>query len=144
MFELVREHWALVAASVLLTALVLQAIFAAVGRSAGAHLRRGLQELEQKRRAARAARRRADRARRRCARLEAKAASVRPIRLEEARAALSDSEALLKIAHDQVLVAENQVRRVIVEQFPPAKQEKLRARHKVSAAPSDKPFTFQG
>ncbi len=144
MLELVRENWALVAASVVLTALVLQAILVAVSRSAGAELRRRLQELEHRRRDARAARRRADRARRRCARLEAKSASVRPVRLEEARAALSDSEALLKIAHDQVLVAENRVRRVIVEQFPPAKQEKLRARYKVNATPSDKPFTFQG
>ncbi len=144
MLELVRENWALVAASVVVTALVLPALVVALGRSAGAQLRRGMQALEQKRRDARAARRSADRARRRCARLESKAASVRPIRLEEARNALSDSEALLKIAHDQVLVAENQVRRVIVEQFPPAKQQKLRARYKVSATPSDKPFTFQG
>ncbi len=144
MFELVRENWALVAASVVIWALVIQAIFSLVRRSSGAQLRRALSELEHKRSDARSAHRRANRARRRCERLEARLASVRPVRLEEARNALSDGEALLKIANDQVLVAENKVRRVIVEQFPPAKQEKLRVRHKVSATPSDKPFTFQG
>ena len=144
MIEVVRENWALVGASILIWALILQAIIVAVGRSAGAQLRRAIHELQKKRHDAVAAQRKAKRARRQCERLEGKLQSVRPVRLEEARNTLSDSEALLKIANDQVLVAENHVRRIIVEQFPPSRQEKLRARYKVSATPGDKPFTFQG
>jgi len=144
MIERVVENWALIAASVLITALVLQAAFVMGSRSPSAQLRRASSNLQEKRKIAARAKRKADRARNTCMRLERKAQAVRPIKLEEARATLSDCEALLKIAHDQVLVAENQVRRVIVEQFPPAKQAGLRRRYNVGESPGDKPFTFKG
>ena len=144
MIERVIDNWALVAASVLVTALVVQAIFVVASRSPAARLRRAWSKLQERRQAAKAAARKAGRASRACARLQAKARSVRPVKLEQAQTALSDCEALLKIANDQVLVAENHVRRIIVEQFPPAKQARLRARYQVSESPGDKPFTFQG
>jgi len=137
MLELLRDHWALVAGSVLLTALVLQAILIRAGRTPAAQLRRALHELEAKRQNGRRVMRRLRRARRRCEHLERRVQSVRPIRLEQARNELSDSEALLKIERNQVMVAENHVRRIIVEQFPPSRQAKLRKRCRVEEAPSD-------
>lgn len=137
-----REYWALVAASVLIVAVVLQALWQMYARSPGALLRRGLRELRNRRQERTALARRARRAKRRLQRMQGKTQSVRPVRLAAARDDLSDAESLVKIAHDQVLVAENHVRRIIVEQFPPDKQEKLRARFRVDAAASNKPFTF--
>ncbi len=142
MLDRVVENWALIAASILVAALVLQAAFIAASRTPAARLRRAHGELLDRRRDARKALRRANRARRRCERLEGKSQSVRPAKLEEARGALSDSEALLKIARDQVLVAENRVRQVIVEHYPPSRQDKLRARYRVGETDRDKPFSF--
>jgi hypothetical protein len=140
--DLVLENWALVAASVIITALVLQALFVLGSRTPRAMLRRAWGELQAKRHDAAKALRRANRARRQCERLEGRSQSVRPIKLEESRAALSDNEALLNIARDRVLVAENHVRRVIVEHFPPTKHDKLRARYRLGDVPGEKPFTF--
>lgn len=142
MFAGLEEYWALAVASVLITALALQALWRMHSRSPRALLRRALHELDDKRRQRAAALRRARSARRRCESLETRSRSIRPVKLAEARDGLSDAEALLKIAHDQVLVAENHVRRVIVDQFPPNRQEKLRLRYRVDAAASNKPFTF--
>ena len=54
---------------------------------------------------------------------------MKPRRLEEAAGAVQDAEALLKIAGDKVLIAENHVRRIIVEEFPPKHHERMRSRY---------------
>lgn len=79
---------------------------------------------------------------RKCERLQERADKVKPRHVEEARGELTDARALAKIAHDQTLIAENHVRRVIVEEFPPARQARLRARYRVGDEPTKKPFTF--
>ena len=73
-------------------------------------------------------------------RLEARSDSVRPSRLQEASEAVEDARALAKIAHDQLLVAENLLRKVIVEEFPPRRHESMRQRYLRSDEERGKPF----
>ena len=78
----------------------------------------------------------------RLAGLERKAESVRPRRLEETAEAVQDARALLKIAGDQVLVAENHVRKIIIEEFPPKRHERMRSRYLPRERAKCKPFSF--
>ena len=55
---------------------------------------------------------------------------------------MQDAEALLKIASDQVLIAENHVRKIIVEEFPPKHHERLRRRYLPGEGDDGKPFSF--
>jgi hypothetical protein len=72
--------------------------------------------------------------------LESRSDSVRPSRLQEASEAVEDARALAKIAHDQLLVAENLLRKVIVEEFPPRRHESMRRRYLRSDEERGKPF----
>ena len=67
---------------------------------------------------------------------------MKPSRLQAAREAVQDAEALLKIAEDQVLIAENQVRKIIVEEFPPKRHERMRRKYLPEEPENGKPFTF--
>jgi hypothetical protein len=78
----------------------------------------------------------------RLAGLEKKAESVKPRRLEETAGAVQDAKALLKIAGDQVLVAENHVRKIIVEEFPPKCHERMRSRYLPRERTDAKPFSI--
>lgn len=71
-----------------------------------------------------------------------KAEKIRPSELQAAKEALQDARALQKIAEDRLMVAENHVRRIIHEEFPPVKQQKLRARYLPEALPERRPFSF--
>ena len=56
------------------------------------------------------------------------------------REAVEDARALAKIAHDQLLVAENMLRKVIVEEFPPRRHEPLRRRYLRSDEERSRPY----
>lgn len=88
--------------------------------------------------AARAKRRRAlrdaKRAAARLTRAEERAERIPPRQLEALRGQSSDASALLKIATDQVMVAANRLRQVIVEDFPPAQHDRLRERYETEAS----------
>ena len=142
MFELLKHHWAIIGASVIVAALLLRATWKVLSRSPRSQLRRANGDLHDKLAAAVRAEKRAARARRRCERLEKKSQSVRPAQLEEARGALVDAESLLKIASDQVMVARNRVGKVIFEQFPPKSHDRLRARYLPDKDDKRYPFKF--
>jgi hypothetical protein len=74
--------------------------------------------------------------------LEARSDAVKPRALREAAEAVQDAEALLKIAGDQVLIAENHVRKIIVEEFPPNRHERMRGRFLPGEREDGKPFSF--
>ena len=96
----------------------------------------------EKRREAARCLRAGERARSRLESLARRSESVKPSRLQAAQEAVQDAEALLKIASDQVLIAENQVRKIIVEEFPPKRHERMRRRYLPGDAEDGKPFTF--
>jgi DNA-binding phage protein len=75
-------------------------------------------------------------------RLHERAEQAKPRHVQEANGVLEDARMLAKIANDQVLIAENHVRRVIHEEYPPVKQERLRKKYLPEQAADKKPFSF--
>lgn len=137
-----KANWALAVAAVVGTGLFFALAVHAFRRSARGQLRQVCRQLTAERRKHRKAERRVVKAERRKARLERRAHGVKPRALREAVEALADARALAKIAGDCVAIAENHVRRVIVEEFPPARHERLRRKYLPGPPAADKPFTF--
>ena len=98
--------------------------------------------LRKRERAARKAARVAREAQGKLDRLRSRAETVKPRLVEEARGRLEDAQALLKIADDQVLVARNQVRTIIVQEYPPKRHDAMRRRLLPEAEGENKPFTM--
>ena len=140
--ELLQRFWALFAAGVLGTGILVFVLARLFAGTAQGQLRHHVHELQERYRELDKARRRVKRSEARFTRLRARAAKVKPRLLQEAEDALEDARSLVKIAGDQVMIAENHVRKVIVEEFPPARQERLRTRLLRSEAGDGKPFTF--
>jgi hypothetical protein len=140
--ESLTENWALWAALVPATMAVAVVAWLVYRRSAGGQLRAALK-------AHRSAERDLDKASRsvrgmqgRLQRLMKKAGKVKPRLLQEARDELEDAQALERIMKDKAQVTRNLVRRAIFEEFPPAKHERLRAKHLPEDVESGRPFTF--
>lgn len=140
--EFITRHWSLVGASVLFTAIALFLAFRIHTDSASGQLGARVRALRERYQDVDNAERAAARAEQRLAKLTEKSASVKPRHVEEAREALDDARSLLKIASDQVLIAENHVRKTILEEFPPKRQEALRIKYLRSEEGQDKPFSF--
>ena len=137
-----QQHWALIAAAALGATVLLFAGWRAWLDSSGGRLRAAQRRLLRKRREAEGCMRAGERAKARLDGLISRSESVKPVRLQKARGALQDAEVLLKIARDQVLIAENHVRKIIVEEFPPKRQERLRSRCLPGEGDDGKPFSF--
>lgn len=140
--ELLKGNWALLIAAVL--ALIVLVIIAVhlIGRSAAGQLRRTVKDLKKARQQEVEAIKSVDKAERIARRLQGDAERTKPRRLQEAKEALQDARALAKIANDKVLVAQNHVRRVIHEEYPPRRQEKLRKKYLPDEQRDTKPFSF--
>ena len=118
--EYATTHWALLSASVLGLAVVMFVVWRIWLDSARGQLRGALRTLRQAERDA----------------------TCQPSRLQEAAGTAQDAEALLKIAADQVLIAENHVRRIIVEEFPPKRHETMRSKYLREVDDAGRPFSF--
>jgi hypothetical protein len=140
--ELLQGHWALILASATGVLLLVLGIIHLVRRSARGQLRRRATTLDRERARFRKASAVVARAEHQRNRLIQHADRVKPRVLQEAGEALEDAKALAKIAGDRVLVAENHLRRVILEEFPPTQHEKLRSRYLPDGPVAKKPFTF--
>jgi hypothetical protein len=127
--EFLSRNWALLIASVLGGSLLLFVLWRLWLQSPRGRLNEARKHLRVRVRESTRAERALRRGSRALASLEERAASIRPSRLEAAREAVEDARALAKIAHDQVLIAENLIREVIVEEFPPRQHESLRRRY---------------
>ena len=140
--EVLQTHWALLLASITGCALLLFAVAVLANNSARGQLRRKQKVLKQERGRLRKAEAVVEKAERQKSRLMKLADRVKPRLLRESAEAVEDARALAKIAADRVLVAENHLRRVIVEEFPPTQHEKLRSRYLPDAPEKKRPFTF--
>ena len=136
------RHWSLVIASVLFTAIALFVLFRVYTDSTRGQLGARVRDLQSRYRDVDKASTAVRRAEKRLARLTKKSASVKPRLVEEAREGLEDAQSLLKIAGDQVLIAENYVRKVIVEEYPPKRQAAMRAHYLRSDPEQGTPFSF--
>jgi hypothetical protein len=81
-------------------------------------------------------------ARRRLDRLEARAARLKPAAMQAARDRAADLATLLKHAEERVTVAENHVRKVIVEEYPPVRQDRLLQKYVAGRFDQRLPFRF--
>jgi hypothetical protein len=73
--------------------------------------------------------------------LQSRADTVSPRRLQKAEEAVEDARAMAKIQYDKLLVAENRVREIILQEFPPRQHESLRPRYLRSDEERGKPYT---
>ena len=137
-----QSYWALIAAAAI--ALVVLGFAGAylLGRSARGQLRRARKELARERERQRKAAAVLQKAERQRMRLVQQAERVKPRLVREAGEAVEDAKALAKIAGDRVMVAENHLRRVILEEFAPARHDELRNRYLPDTRSDKKPFTF--
>lgn len=140
--EELQAHWALLLASATGFVLLLIAAAHVVRTSARGQLRRVRKALRQERGRLRKANAVLAKAERQKSRLMLHADRVKPRLLQESADAVQDASALARIAADRVLVAENQVRRVILEEFPPTQHEKLRNRYLPDGPADKRPFSF--
>ena len=141
--DTLRENWALVAALPLLTIVGLIVLRNLFQRSARGQLRANVARVARKRRASRKADAGVIKAERRLARMERREERTRPRLVQEAKDKVADAKAAQKVAQDQVLIAENHLRRIIHEEFPPRDQETLRKRHLPPEKPNTIPFSFE-
>ena len=140
--DALRQNWGLAVAGLLLL-VVLAIVFAAIyRRSARGQLASTVRALRQARRECLKSERQVEVLTAKVAKLRERARSVKPRVLTETSEALDDARALAKIQRDRVLVAANHVRRVIYQEYPPAKHDALRRKHLPDDKPATGPFSF--
>lgn len=142
-WNILKSNWALAVAAILGFIIVMIAVAQLIRRSSWGQLRQTLKTLAKARRDEAIALKSAEKAERVARRLHEYADRAKPRHLQEAKDALQDARALTKIANDKILVAENHVRRVIHEEYPPVRQEALRQKYLPDPARNKKPFSFE-
>ena len=143
MLDVLGKYWALIGASVLGTAVLLFVLFRIYQDSGRGRLLARVAELRVREREAQKARKSLKKAAARLDRLRARADSVKPRLGQEASEAFEDARALQKIADDQVLVAQNHVRKIILEEYPPKQHAAMRARYLQQDEKDQQPFTME-
>ena len=142
-WNILKSNWALAVAAVIGLVIVLIVAAHLIRRTAWGQLRQTLQSLAKARQDEAKALKSVERAEHITRRLHENADRAKPRHLQEAKDALQDARALAKIANDKILIAENHVRRVIHEEYPPVRQEALRQKYLPEPARDKKPFSFQ-
>ena len=140
--EFLQHNWAVLAASVLGLGIALFVAYRVLDDSARGQLMRLVRLYDEKVLAANKAQRVVAKAEAKLRKLRAKRESAKPRHVQELSEALEDAHALLKIVEDQVLIAANHVRKLILEEFPPTRHEQLRSKYLPDSTPDSKPFTF--
>ncbi len=140
--QFLQHNWAVLAASVLGLGIGLFVAYRALDDSARGRLMHLVRLYDEMVVAASRAQRVAAKAEAKLRKLRAKLESAKPRHVQEMSEELEDAHALLKIAEDQVLIAANHVRKLILEEFPPTRHEQLRSKYLPDSAPDSKPFTF--
>ena len=127
--EFISRNWALVAASILGAGILLFVVYRLYRESTRGQLGSRVRALQTRYRKATRAQQALDKATARLDKLRRIAATVKPRHVEEAGEALEDARSLRKIAADQVLIAENNVRQLILNEFPPNRHDGLRRKY---------------
>lgn len=123
------RNWALLLAASLAGVVCLFVVYHLYRHSVQARLGAAVARLQAGERRAKAAARSLAKAASHLQKLQARAASVRPRRLEEASEAVEDARLACEHADDRLLVARNELRKTIVEEYPPKRHAVLRRRY---------------
>ena len=124
-----QQNWALLIASVLGLGIVLFVLFRTSQESRRGRLGSALTYLRDRERAAQKAAKALDKAGSRIERLRARSESVPPKQADAARDALTEAQELQKLIDDQLLIARNNVRMLITEEYPPKQHEAMRRKY---------------
>jgi len=127
--DILIRNWALVVASILATGILVFVLVRLYRDSDRGQLGNLVRELQGRYKAVARAQRGLDKASERLDELRESAPTVKPRHVEEAGEAMEDARLLLNNANDQVLIAEKDVRQLIVDEYPPNEQEVLRRKH---------------
>ncbi len=124
--DYLQQNWALLIAGVLGLGIVLFVLFRASQDSRRGRLGVALTYMRDRERAARKALKVLEEATRKIERLRARSESVPPKQADAARDALREAQELQKLIDDQLLIARNNVRLLITEEYPPKRHEAMR------------------
>jgi len=127
--DYLQQNWALLIASVLALGIVLFVLFRASQDSRRGRLGSALTYMRDRERAARKAATALEQATHKIERLKAKSDSVPPKQADAARDALLEAKELQKLIEDQLLIARNNVRLLITEEYPPKRHEAMRSKY---------------
>ena len=140
--ESLQSDWAVWLAVVALAIAIALMIPILVKRTSRSKLNKVLSDLEETQKELRKTARVSDKAEKKLQGMLANIERVKPRDLQEAKDAVDDSKALTKILNDKMMVAQNHVRRVIHDEFPPSKHDRLRARYLPQDVEDGRPFQF--
>ena len=140
--ESLQSDWAVSLALVSLAIAIALMIPILVKRTSRSKLNKVLSDLEETQKELRKTARVSDKAEKKLQGMLANIERVKPRDLQEAKDAVDDSKALTKILNDKMMVAQNHVRRVIHDEFPPSKHDRLRARYLPQDVEDGRPFQF--
>jgi len=136
---MLQQNWGLVVAAGLTLAVVLVVVTVLIRRSSAGQLRQTVRGLQAAAREREKAAKRVEKSEQKLRSLVEKSAGVKPRLIDEARGAHEDAKALARIANDQWMIAANHVRRVILDEFPPRRHERLRKRYLPEDGPEGPP-----
>ena len=131
--------WLALAAVIIAIAVLIPKLLKRTSRS---KLKRVVADMNKARKELRKSNRTTRKAEKKARKLQARAERVKPRILQEAKEAFEDSQALEKILDDKVMVAENHVRRVIHDEFPPTEHERMREKYLPQDVKEKRPFSF--
>ena len=131
--------WLALASLVIAIALMLPILLMRTSRS---KLNKVLSDLKETQKELRKTARVAEKAEKRLQKMLANIERVKPRELQGAKDAVDDSNALTRILSDKMMVAQNHVRRVIHDEFPPAKHDRMRAKYLPQDVKEERPFQF--
>jgi exonuclease VII small subunit len=140
--ESLQSDWAIWLALVAAVIAVVMIIPILVKQTSGSKLKRVLVDMKEAHKALRKCTRTTANAENKLQKLSSNAGRVKPRVLQEAKEAVEDGQALTKILSDKLMVAENHVRRVIHDEFPPAKHDRMRARYLPQDVIDKRPLSF--
>ena len=131
--------WLALASLVIAIALIIPILLKRTSRN---KLNKVLSDLNETQKELRKTTRLSDKAEKKPQKMLANIERVKPRELQDAKDAAEDSKALTKILSDKMMVAQNHVRRVIHDEFPPAKHDRMRAKYLPQDVKEGRPFQF--
>jgi len=123
------RNWALVAAGILATGILVFVLVRLYRESDRGQLGNRVRALQGCYKEVARAQKGLDKVSERLDELRKKASTVKPRHVEEAGEAIEDARMLLNNANDQVLIAEKNVRELILDEYPPNRHEALRQKY---------------
>ena len=125
MLQLFVNYWALIIATVLGFAILLFVVFRLAQDSRRGQLSSALDELHERERALKITSRKVAKYMAKCNKLASRSDKVPPNKVLAARDALAEARETERLLQDQVLVLRNNARTIILQDYPPAKHEKM-------------------